>query len=70
MNLWNADCQFDWNSHRKGPYKPRDGPISLYTTFSLLGGNMAIKLAFFDMDGTIFESYMDWPNIKTECRES
>ncbi len=27
---------------------------------------MAIRLAFFDMDGTIFESYMDWSNIKKE----
>ena len=25
-----------------------------------------IKLAIFDMDGTIFESYLDWPRIKEE----
>jgi HAD superfamily hydrolase (TIGR01509 family) len=30
------------------------------------GDNMAIRLAFFDMDGTIFESYMDWSSIKKE----
>lgn len=27
---------------------------------------MAIKLAFFDMDGTVFESYLNWSNIKKE----
>jgi HAD superfamily hydrolase (TIGR01549 family) len=25
-----------------------------------------IKLAIFDMDGTVFESYLDWPRIKEE----
>lgn len=25
-----------------------------------------IKLAIFDMDGTVFESYLDWPKIKEE----
>lgn len=25
-----------------------------------------IKLAIFDMDGTVFESYLDWPGIKEE----
>ena len=27
-----------------------------------------IKLAIFDMDGTVFESYLDWGNIKKELR--
>jgi HAD superfamily hydrolase (TIGR01549 family) len=30
------------------------------------GDDMAIRLAFFDMDGTVFESFIDWSNIKKE----
>ncbi len=30
-----------------------------------------VKLAIFDMDGTVFESYLDWKKIKTElCIEN
>jgi HAD superfamily hydrolase (TIGR01549 family) len=27
-----------------------------------------VKLAIFDMDGTLFESYLDWPGIKREMK--